>query len=84
MIVNTPFSTTILEEKIWRLISETTTPGTCTLCPLPCLLTTVPGKIPVLVPNRVLLPAVEILGGVSGVSTLMIKLSNPGIMVSSK
>lgn len=84
MIVNIPFSTAFLEEQVWRLIPVTTTPGICMLCGLPSLLTTVPGKIPVLVPKRLLLPAVEILRGVYSVSTLMIKFSCHGIMVSSK
>ena len=84
MIVDIPFSTAFLEQRRWRPIPETTTPGICTLSCLPSLSTTVPGKLPVLVPNSVLVPAVEISRGVSSISTLSVRFSNPGIIVSSK
>ena len=63
-MVNNPFSTAFFDEKKWRSIPETITPGIFTLRHLPSLSTTVPGRVPVLVPNIMWLPAVDVFRGV--------------------
>ena len=83
-MVKLPFYTAFFDEKRVRSIPETITPGIFTLCRLPSLSTTVPGRVPVPVPNTMWLPAMEILRGVSSTSALSIWVSDPGIMVSSK